>query len=66
MIETIETNKIIDDILSVYNNNFKKDREDKEILILWLLDVYIKDYINMDEIHKQNIKDMILLNLKGI
>lgn len=64
--DSINEDKIIDDVLSVYNNNFKKDREDKEILILWLLDVYIKDYINMDEIHKQNIKDMILLNLKGI
>ena len=61
--ETIETNKIIYDILSVYNNNFKKDREDKEILILWLLNVYIKDYIKMDEIHKQNIKDLILSKL---
>jgi hypothetical protein len=61
--ETIETNKIIYDILSVYNNNFKKDRGDKEILILWLLNIYIKDYIKMDEIHKQNIKDLILSKL---
>lgn len=64
--DSINEDKIIDDVLSVYNNNFKKDREDKEILILWLLNIYIKDYINMDEIQKQNIKDMILSNLKGI
>jgi hypothetical protein len=61
--ETININKIIDDILSVYNNNFKKDNEDKERLILWLLNIYIKDYINIDEIHKQNIKDMIISKL---
>jgi hypothetical protein len=61
--ETIETKKTIDDILSVYNNNFKKDNENKEILILWLLNIYIKDYINIDEIHKQNIKDMIISKL---
>jgi hypothetical protein len=63
MMETIETNKIMDDILSVYNNNFKRDGEDKERLILWLLNIYIKDYINMDEIHKQNIKKLILSKL---
>jgi hypothetical protein len=51
--KTIDTNKIIYDILSVYNNNFKKDNENKEILILWLLNIYIKDYINIDEIHKK-------------
>jgi hypothetical protein len=61
--KTIDTNKIIDDILSVYNSNFKKDNEDKERLILWLLNIYIKDYINIDEIHKQNIKDMIISKL---
>jgi hypothetical protein len=61
--KTIDTNKIIYDILSVYNNNFKKDNENKEILILWLLNIYIKDYINIDEIHKQNIKDMIISKL---
>jgi hypothetical protein len=61
--DSLNENKIIDDILSVYNNNFKKDNEDKERLILWLLNIYIKDYINIDEIHKQNIKDMILSNL---
>lgn len=60
---SINEDKIIDDVLSVYNNNFKKDREDKERLILWLLNIYIKDYINIDEIQKQNIKNMILSNL---
>lgn len=51
--------EIIDDILSVYNNNFKKDREDKEKLILWLFDIYIKNYIDINENDKQNIINMI-------
>lgn len=51
--------EIIDDILSVYNNNFKKDREDKEKLILWLFDIYIKNYIDINENDKQNIINII-------
>ena len=51
--------EIIDDILSVYNNNFKKDREDKEKIILWLFDIYIKNYIDINENDKQNIINMI-------
>lgn len=51
--------EIIDDILSVYNNNFKKDREDKEKLILWLFDIYIKNYIDINENDKHHIINMI-------
>jgi hypothetical protein len=56
-----EHKQLIDDILSVYKNNFKNDDIRRPRLINWLYDLYTKDYIKINDYDKQKIINRLLL-----
>lgn len=56
-----EHKQLIDDILSVYKNNFKNDDIRRPRLINWLYDLYTKDYIKINDYDKQKIISRLLL-----
>jgi len=56
-----EHKQLIDDILSVYKNNFKNNDIRKPRLINWLYDLYTKDYIKINDYDKQKIINHLLL-----